>query len=319
MFRGLVPLPSHYAVIRTDPEAMLKDLGLDDPETLAEAKDMSRKKYLVFLEWPEELPMPGMRWCRYDVCPIGTTLRPPDESRGITSDMVVPIAPNKGHTPDRHPVHTTPSFPFSNCYHWIFNSVSVRVRVHEDGVEHDGAIRLSPKEHNTMNDTFFPDAQRVGTFLHEKYGASSATEEKKPEQVAAASACDDDAHGTGLPVEASAQDGDPTHVLSDIYRRLVTQRGLRKSGPPSHGDDKSQPRLSSSSKDASGSHDAQKQSTITPVTSRDSGIDLFGWDPDPNTARIPLVDAWLDIDKHFTEDDITSPVELKKEFEQIDA
>ncbi|RPD57871.1 hypothetical protein L227DRAFT_551348, partial [Lentinus tigrinus ALCF2SS1-6] len=150
MTRLILPAPSHYAVIRTDPEAMVRDLGFDDPATLKEAQGMLRKKYLVYLEWVGELPMPGIRWCRYNISPIGTTLRSLEEARGITSDMVVPIAPNRGHTPERHPVHTTPSFPFSNCYHWAFNDVTVRMRVHGDGIEDDRAIYLPPREQSAM-------------------------------------------------------------------------------------------------------------------------------------------------------------------------
>ncbi|RDX48720.1 hypothetical protein OH76DRAFT_1310311, partial [Lentinus brumalis] len=131
-----------YAVLRMDPEAMVKDLGLDDAATLDEVRQMSAKKYLVYLDWPDELPMAQVRWCRYRVSPIGTTLRPPDAAHGITSDMVIPIAPNKSHTDERRPVHPKSPFPYSNCYHWIQTSTSVRVRVHEEGVEHDGAIRL---------------------------------------------------------------------------------------------------------------------------------------------------------------------------------
>ncbi|RPD57865.1 hypothetical protein L226DRAFT_472523 [Lentinus tigrinus ALCF2SS1-7] len=138
MARRFLVAPHHrYAVIRTDPEAMAIDLGLDDPETIKEAQGMLRRKYLVYLEWPVELPMPGMRWCRYIVSPIGTALRPPDETRGITSDMVVPIAPNEGYNPERHSIRPTPSFPFLNCYHWAFNNVVVRVRVYGDGVAED--------------------------------------------------------------------------------------------------------------------------------------------------------------------------------------
>ena len=51
MVRGLVPLPSRYAVIRTDPITMLENMGLDDPITLAEAGNIPRKKFLVYLEW----------------------------------------------------------------------------------------------------------------------------------------------------------------------------------------------------------------------------------------------------------------------------
>ncbi|KAI0697389.1 hypothetical protein C8T65DRAFT_743184 [Cerioporus squamosus] len=117
MVRAVAPLPGHYAVIRMDPETMLKDLGLDDAATLNEVRQMSVKKYLVYLNWPEELPMPDVRWCRYDVAPIGTTLRPPDVVNGITSEMVIPIAPNEHLADECRPVHPDSSFPYSNCYH----------------------------------------------------------------------------------------------------------------------------------------------------------------------------------------------------------
>ncbi|RPD57867.1 hypothetical protein L226DRAFT_472486, partial [Lentinus tigrinus ALCF2SS1-7] len=142
MVRPLIPQPGYYAVIRIDPEAMVTDLGLDDPETIQESRNMPRKKYLVYLEWPTELPMPHMRWCRYEVSPTGTTLRSVDETRCFTSDMVIPIAPNMRCTGEHRPVHPTPAFPFSNCYHWALNERIVRIRVHDDGVEHEDAISL---------------------------------------------------------------------------------------------------------------------------------------------------------------------------------
>ena len=49
--KRIAPSPKVYAVIRIDPETMVRDLGLDDEETLAEVKEMSPKKYLVYVEW----------------------------------------------------------------------------------------------------------------------------------------------------------------------------------------------------------------------------------------------------------------------------
>ncbi len=268
--------------------------------------------------------MPDMRWCRYEVAPIGTTLRPPDEAQGITSDMVIPIAPNKHYTGGRRPLYPTPSFPFSNCYHWIMNSISVRIRVHEDGVEHDGAIKLPPAESYAMNETFFPDCQRIGKYLRESNGPTPSApkadlEESYAAALASSTSGDDPKEPELFNMEPSVQDDARVDVLTDTYLRLVTQRGLRRSGPPSQSDgpERSRNRREHSSDVVPGSHEAQKQSPVTPVSSRDSGLDMFGWDPDPNTARIPLVDAWLDIDKHLTEDDIPSPLELQKEIERI--
>ncbi len=48
---GVAPGPNYYAVIRLDPISMVMDLGLDDPITLAEAKQMVTKRYLVYLHW----------------------------------------------------------------------------------------------------------------------------------------------------------------------------------------------------------------------------------------------------------------------------
>lgn len=51
MVRRFVPSPLHYMAIRLNPTAMVDDLGLDDPETVAEAKALQTKTYLVYLVW----------------------------------------------------------------------------------------------------------------------------------------------------------------------------------------------------------------------------------------------------------------------------
>ena len=40
-----------YAVVRMDPLTMVKDLGLDDAETLNAVGAMTPKRYLVYLEY----------------------------------------------------------------------------------------------------------------------------------------------------------------------------------------------------------------------------------------------------------------------------
>ena len=49
--RRIAPLPFVYAVIRIDPDTMVKDLGLDDLETLNDVRKIDPKKYLVYVEW----------------------------------------------------------------------------------------------------------------------------------------------------------------------------------------------------------------------------------------------------------------------------
>ncbi len=111
--------------------------------------------------------MPGMRWCRYTIEPIGTSLRNTVPESGITADMVVPIAPNTAHARGYEPVHPSSLFPFPNCYHWIDNDVVVRIRVPPcGGFEHDGAIRLSVKERSALIRKFEGDYDRIGDFVH---------------------------------------------------------------------------------------------------------------------------------------------------------
>lgn len=43
------PLSRFYAVVRMDPLTMIKDLGLDDAETLRETEALHPKKYLVYV------------------------------------------------------------------------------------------------------------------------------------------------------------------------------------------------------------------------------------------------------------------------------
>ncbi len=48
-----LPFPSgmSYAFIKMDPLAMVRNLGLDDGETLAAVAEMKPKKYLIYLEY----------------------------------------------------------------------------------------------------------------------------------------------------------------------------------------------------------------------------------------------------------------------------
>ena len=54
----LFPSGLAYGVIKMDPSSMVKDLGLDDPDTLAAVAAMTPKKYLVYLEHVSRFPSP---------------------------------------------------------------------------------------------------------------------------------------------------------------------------------------------------------------------------------------------------------------------
>ena len=75
----IAPPPCTYAIIRMDPEAMIKDLGLDDPETLSEVEKMNPQKYLVYVEWVRSYQLPCFR---FQVCVVRTSMDPCDCDRG---------------------------------------------------------------------------------------------------------------------------------------------------------------------------------------------------------------------------------------------
>ncbi len=66
------------------------------------------------------------------------------------SDMCAPIFPNVEHPAGRTPVHSTPRFPYNNCFHWFGWDLDLEVRVKkgvydsQDGKEN---FELSPREY----------------------------------------------------------------------------------------------------------------------------------------------------------------------------
>ncbi|RPD52666.1 hypothetical protein L227DRAFT_441155 [Lentinus tigrinus ALCF2SS1-6] len=140
----IAPHSRTYAAIRMEPEATVE--ALDDPEATAEARSMSPKTYLVFVDMFLSLPWPQSRYFEYLLSPIAPRLRAEDPRLGFTPDMTVPIFPNKPHpSAGREPVHTDPEFPFSNCYHWIGYYVKVCVRARpRELFDHGEAVPCGP-------------------------------------------------------------------------------------------------------------------------------------------------------------------------------
>ncbi len=215
--------------------------------------------------------MPNSRWCKYDINPIATTLRPADEDSGVTPDMVLPIHPNTKHAHGPEPVRPTPSFPFSNCYHWYFNTLRARVRVHKAGYNESSAIFQSSLAVNRR----FEDAYHRSIALLEKRGETSTG---------------NDSATLSIPTSGLDLDSSEVHMLSELYRRLAVKHGLLTSMSPED---------SYYDSDDDGGSD-----------------DLFGWDPDPATALLPLLDAWIDIADHISEDEIPSPVDFDSEIRE---
>ncbi|EIW54308.1 uncharacterized protein TRAVEDRAFT_85247, partial [Trametes versicolor FP-101664 SS1] len=138
------PSPGAYAAIRINPVEMVRHL--QDDKALRAASAMQKKTYLVCLELEMDLPFPDKPWYRFRALPIGPHLLPPNEAKGYTSDMCIPIFPNMSHPTGRAPLPSERPFPYGNCYHWIDESVVIRVRARPEGFDETNAIKIPARD-----------------------------------------------------------------------------------------------------------------------------------------------------------------------------
>ncbi|KAM5537842.1 hypothetical protein V8D89_008484 [Ganoderma adspersum] len=118
------PLPGTYAVAQLNVDATVQDLDSDAQQA---ARTIKPAQCLVYLYRALEFPSPNRPWTRFAAYLVGPGLRAEDPENCFTADMCVPIFPNIAHPNGRAPVRTTPVFPFSNCSHWAYVDVLLRV------------------------------------------------------------------------------------------------------------------------------------------------------------------------------------------------
>ncbi|OSC96647.1 hypothetical protein PYCCODRAFT_1440926 [Trametes coccinea BRFM310] len=297
--KSFCPDFQRYAVIQMDPVGMVKHF--DDPIALSAAQAMRPRKYLVYLDYPLDLPTPSNPWYRYIVNPIGTTLRPEDSGRGITSDMVIPIYPNTFHpNGDRPPVRTYPPFPFPNCFHWIKSGVTVRVRRKATRYDDTNAYKITFQQRMEIDRTFFPDKMRINAFLRAKQAALEEVEMGGN-------------HSNSVPTPSGVSPEEAHLSDSDVESRIDDDLDSLPEGPEDfdHAEetddtDPSSPRsVTPSIPQASTSVEALLK------------MDIFGFEVDDTAELMPLVDLWFDLTDHLTADTIPSPVEFYQEHEEI--
>ena len=155
--------------------------------------------------------MPKDRWTRFRVSPIGTTLRPADSEWYITPEMVAPIAPNTQNARGHQPVQTLTPFPFANCYHWIDNYISVRVKVRPEHFDHEHAVQITTREHIALIRIFADD-----------YGTMADAWEKGHEEASRVKAA-----------EGSGPDSDPRLEVEAPYSESVYSTALPSSSQSS--------------------------------------------------------------------------------------
>ncbi|KAM5537964.1 hypothetical protein V8D89_008440 [Ganoderma adspersum] len=294
----IFPLQRRFAVIQVDPVAMVLDAGLGDVEALTAAKALVTKKYLVYLESGIDLPMPQSEWCRYSVNPVATTLRAECPEWGVTADMVLPIPPNVTllRVPSPFVDHKDPDyvfkFPFKNCFFWVDGDTELRIRIRrgDDGYDDRKAVSLAFRPHLHLLRSFAPDLARMSDFLSQPR----------------------DAPATHPPTAAS--DGTPSMPPNPHYDCMEGRLPvLLDDGDAVHRrprDDVNDNKPSSSD---------SPPSSIPPSVEELLSLDLFGWQPNPATKYIPLVNCWFELEEHLSESTIPSPVGLWTEQQRIGA
>ncbi|KAJ3004658.1 hypothetical protein NUW54_g4706 [Trametes sanguinea] len=281
------PLPGFYGVMEMDPVAMVQDLKDQEAERLARA--MQTKKYLVYLYNPIELPWPDRPWYGYYVYPIGPFLRSENAEKAITSDMCIPIAPNKEHPARRSPLATVPPFPFTNCYHWVDALTRVRIRAGQE-FDETRAVQLPNVAQVQMQDMFEEDMDRAYDVLEER------------QQSGGPPAAQSIASDTVGP-EGGSQ---PIHNCGITPPATSGRQSLGRSGTRSNSEGSS----------CSGS---RRPSFSASVDSMDvfAALDPFGFSGDEDVLLAPLVDFCFDLTDHLCQEEIPSPVEFWNERDQI--
>ncbi|KAI0774881.1 hypothetical protein BD413DRAFT_537350 [Trametes elegans] len=287
------PPARRFAVIQMDPVRMVQPL--DDPIALAAAQELRTKKYLVYLRQPLELPTPSKPWFRYEVIPIATTLRPEDQEKGITPDMVIPISSNADHPRGRAPIQTETPFPFPNCFHWIDNHLVVRVRRKEERYDDVRAVTVSLKQDITLERPFAEDYARINAFHAERLAAAEEHTPRLPD---------------GSPVAQSKRD----HDDDDADRRSAYTNSDVDTLPDGSNDD---PSASESMPPTT------PQSSLAPASASADSVDavlkmdFFGAHTDDTAELIPLVDLWFELTDHLNPETIPSPLNLYREREAV--
>ncbi|KAI0664038.1 hypothetical protein C8Q70DRAFT_905144 [Cubamyces menziesii] len=279
--KRLCPGSFQYAVIRMDPVAMVEHYH--DPIATVEARALRPKKYLVYLDLSLDLPLPESAWFRFQISPIGTTLRPKEPARGIASDMVIPIYPNPARPQGRDPLKPETPFPFHNCYHWIENTTTVRIRRKDDLYDDVNAVKLGARQHLAMGRMFSDDYDRMEAACEVMYANDPVWRAMHPRESGGESDEDDRVDRSRRASHGPRTEASPDSRLSD------DSGGERSARPDSR------------------CHEAG--SSVNDLLT----MDVFNFAHDDDNQFLPLVDLWFELVTHLSEEDIPSPLEFYKE------
>ncbi|KAI0740871.1 hypothetical protein C8Q76DRAFT_641490 [Earliella scabrosa] len=290
------PISGCYAIIRIDPVATLKPFKYSD--LVAQAETMSTRKYLVFLE--QELSIPGPRdpWYPHSVTAIGPHLPPQVDEKGKTTDMGTPIFPNSKHPRNRPPVHVVPQFPFANCYHWSsFEEIIVRILPRPEEFDDDHAFRLPAEECLKLWAAIGQDTTRMKENLAKREAASESTQPVLGNTTFVDSPLDQPSHTHISRSGPAAPEQHPTtHPTAADHHSLREGLGSKSYLP-----------------------DEKRQSFHSSSGYSSPNFSVISEDSDPPMDTNPIVELWLELTEHLTEEEIPSPEELYRERDAVAA
>ena len=230
-----------------------------------------------------------MSWYTFNVFPVGPGLPPADPVRGITPDMCIAIYPNESHPTGRPPLHPTPGFPYTNCYHWIDTSMDVRVCARPNGFDVDDAIILPVEDEIDMQEFWGIDHDKIWSARNAPNGDGPDPSRAQAQHL--------------VPVTEAKPEASEKHSQGDESYCVAR--------PDIVGDD--------TVSIHSGSGSSFGTSTTSDSASSgdsDPGMLFFG-NTKKNMEGLPLVHLWLDVAHRLKEEEIASPVDLFAECDAI--
>ena len=217
-------------------------------------------------------------------------------------DMVMPIAPNTQYAKGRKPISTEPSFPFDNCFFWIFSDLSLRVRRQDTGYNESSGVKLSAKMHVTLSRSWNVECERLDAAVkrHQKEVLESTTAEA---------------------VDAAPRVRHPGNLYYRPITMFPSSRSLYEVNvdAPETDDDIVMDESSSDSGSVTSNDSDSDAGTVSSEVKNILALNLLGWDPDPRFEFIPLVDLWLELDEHLNSDTIPDPTGLYQERDKIES
>ncbi|RPD59990.1 hypothetical protein L226DRAFT_612981 [Lentinus tigrinus ALCF2SS1-7] len=315
------PSAGCYAALRMDPVATVASASGIDKVAIDAARAIQPKTYLVYIDQDITLPHPSLPWFCYSVMPVAPCLRPADPARKVKPTMCVPIAPNNTHPDARAPIHTAPSFPFANCYHWDSTALTVRIRAAARGWNQDEATTLPTNEHSQMLSYFSADngVPRLDPDAMLRMEAEMLAEKERVSLALAALP-----PLPPPPPPPVIPDSEFPGVVSFVNQPIPPQVPHPRYWPFWGPSDSSS---MTGTGDAGESAPGGTASTVN--TSVDSfaeslralktttGLQALRAQVKADAALFPVVDLWYDLTAHLAQDEIPDPLDFFRERRQI--